>query len=173
MLAFSSRRGGRWDIFRMNVSGGGLANLTRDRFPDAFPDWQPRCHVQGSEDAPSTLAGTDAPELLCSLGQGDVVNGAGGNDTAFGRDGDDQLDGGDGADVLVGGPGLDGLTGGPGADLLNALDGAGGDVVNGDADDLCYADPGDVLAGCTAAPFLPGTVVTGRPEPTLGRPSLR
>ena len=142
-------------------------------FPDVFPDWQPLCHLQGSEDAPSTLAGTDASELLCSLGQGDVVNGVGGNDTAFGREGDDQLDGGDGADILVGGPGVDALTGGPGADLLNALDGAGGDVVNGDADDLCYADPGDVLAGCTAAPFLPGVVVNGRPEPTLGRPSLR
>jgi Tol biopolymer transport system component len=173
MLAFSSRRGGRWDIFRMNVSGGGLRNLSRDRYPDAYPDWQPRCHARGSEDVPSTLTGTDAAELLCSLAQGDAATGAGGNDALFGRDGDDQLDGGEGADVLVGGPGADTLTGGPGADLLNARDGAGGDVVNGDADDLCYADPGDVLAGCVAAPFLPGVVVTGRPLPTLGRPSHR
>ena len=173
MFAFSSRRGGRWDIFRMNVAGGGFVNLTRDGVPDMYPDWQPRCNAQGSDDAPGTIDGTVASELLCSRAQGDVVNGAEGNDTAFGRDGDDQLNGGDGADVLVGGAGLDTLTGGPGADLLNARDGAGGDIVNGDADDLCYADAGDVLAGCTASPFLPGVVVTGRPEPTHGRPSLR
>ncbi|HXV96626.1 MAG TPA: hypothetical protein VD695_08760 [Gaiellaceae bacterium] len=173
MLAFSSRRGGRWDIFRKNVAGGGFANLTRDRAPDGYPDWQPRCHAQGSDDEPGTIAGTDSPELLCSLSQGDTVTAAGGNDAVFGRDGGDVLDGGDGADVLVGGPGVDTLTGGPGADLLNALDGEGGDVVNGDADDLCYADPGDLVTGCTAAPLLPGAAVTGGALSTFDRPSHR
>ncbi len=176
MLAFTSRRSGRWDIFRMNASGGGVLNLTRDRFPDAYPDWQPHCHLTGTEDGPGTLEGTDGSELLCSLSQGDTLNGVGGNDTAFGREGDDQLAGGEGNDVLVGGPGTDTLTGGGGGDLLNALDGAGGDIVNGDADDLCYADPGDVLTGCAAAPFLPGSIVMGRALDRgvpLGRPSHR
>lgn len=93
---------------------------------------------------------------MCSLGAGDTVDAGGGNDTVFGRDGDDVLDGGEGNDVLVGGAGDDILTGGPGADLLNALDGAGGDVVDGDASDLCYADPADVVTGCAASPLLPG-----------------
>ncbi|HSK16895.1 MAG TPA: hypothetical protein VK915_12105 [Gaiellaceae bacterium] len=155
-LVFSGRRKGTWDIFTMDEGGGRLRNLTRDKTPDAWPDWQPRCHLTGSEDGPSTLVGTDAPELVCSLGAGDTVDAGGGNDTVFGRDGDDVLDGGEGNDVLVGGPGADTLTGGAGADLLNALDGAGGDVVEGDASDLCYADPADVVTGCAASPFLPG-----------------
>jgi Tol biopolymer transport system component len=166
-VAYERYAGGRWDIWAKAAAPGGTAiNLTRDRFVDAFPDWQPSCHL-GSPFAWSseTLAGSEARELVCGGHEADALSGLGGDDSLFGNDGDDSLDGGEGNDVLAGGPGADALNGGPGDDLINAADGAPGDTVDGggDAHDVCFADEGDIVTGCVVQPLLGGALATGRP----------
>lgn len=89
---------------------------------------------------PNTLTGNAAANVMRGLGGRDVIRGLGGNDRLFGGPGNDRL---------TGGPGRDRMLGEAGDDLLDARDGARGDVVNGGPGiDTCRADPGDVVIGC-------------------------
>jgi hypothetical protein len=167
-VAYERYAGGHWDIWTKPAAPGGTAvNLTRDRFVDAFPDWQPLCHL-GSPRAfgPETLEGSESGELVCGGSDADILSALGGNDSVFGNDGDDSLDGGEGNDVLAGGSGVDTLVGGPGDDLINAVDGAPGDSIDagGELGDVCYADEGDIVSGCVVQPLLGGVVAAGRPS---------
>ena len=40
-IAFASNRDGNWEIYRMNVDGSNLVNLTNDAQQDNFPAWSP------------------------------------------------------------------------------------------------------------------------------------
>jgi PAP2 superfamily/WD40-like Beta Propeller Repeat/RTX calcium-binding nonapeptide repeat (4 copies) len=172
-LVFERRVNGRWDIYTKRAAPGNRAtNLTRDGSIDWYPDWQPSCHLRASPG--TSLTGSGSPELLCGSEVGDSISGTGGNDSLFGYDSDDALDGGDGNDILVGGAGIDTLTGGPGDDLLNVLDGMPGDTIDagGDPRDLCLADPGDLVIGCSVQPLLAGRVAAGDTT-SVGRTLLR
>jgi Ca2+-binding RTX toxin-like protein len=166
-VAYERYAGGHWDVWTKPAAPGGTAvNLTRDRFVDAFPDWQPLCHL-GSPRAfgPEILDGSESGELVCGGSEADILSALGGNDSVFGNDGDDSLDGGEGNDVLAGGSGVDILVGGTGDDLINAVDGTPGDTIDagGDAGDVCFADEGDIVSGCVVQPLLGGIAAAGGP----------
>ncbi|HXJ63305.1 MAG TPA: hypothetical protein VNN79_06085, partial [Actinomycetota bacterium] len=79
------------------------------------------------------------------------LNGKAGNDQFSGGAGAEVMRGGQGADHLTGGGGADTLRGGRGNDTLNGVDGAAGDLVDGDAGtDTCTSDPGDTVRECEA-----------------------
>jgi TolB protein len=40
-IAFTSLRGGRGQIYSIRADGTGLRRLTKDRYDDGAPDWQP------------------------------------------------------------------------------------------------------------------------------------
>ena len=40
-IAFTTKRGGNFEIYVMNADGSGQRNLTRNRAPDRFPLWSP------------------------------------------------------------------------------------------------------------------------------------
>ncbi|MEU4219753.1 calcium-binding protein [Actinoplanes sp. NPDC026623] len=82
----------------------------------------------------------------------------------------DTLTGDNWRNSLTGGAGTDVLRGLGGEDLLNAMDGAPGDLVDGgDLIDSCQADPGDVLNSCNEPRCLPPTM-TMPPPPTSATP---
>jgi hypothetical protein len=108
------------------------------------------------------LQGMDGNDELHGAGGDDVLEGGNGDDELFGDGGADELTGGadadelhgsGGADTLVGGPGPDTLSGGSDNDTLDAVDGAGGDIVNcggalGTDTDKATVDPGDAVSNC-------------------------
>jgi uncharacterized repeat protein (TIGR01451 family) len=87
-----------------------------------------------------TITGTGGADVICGMAGADHLDGAGGGDTLYGQSG---------GDTLFDHSGLDKLFGGPGADDLNAADGAGSDLVDGQGGtDTCSADPGDTVKHC-------------------------
>ncbi len=124
------------------------------------------CTISGTN-GDDILAGTDGNDVICRLSGNDVLTGKSGNDLLIGGYGADTMSGGGEADTLRGGPGNDALSGGPGNDLvigetgkdglkgndgndtLDAVDGLGGETVNGGGGtDQCTADPGDQVSNC-------------------------
>lgn len=99
---------------------------------------------------PDTMSGGYGSQVLVGLGGADDLSGGYDNDCVIGNGGSDSLDGGYGDDFVYGGAGQDELKGGYGNDVLDARDGAGGDVVNCGAGsaDVAYVDPGDTVKGC-------------------------
>jgi Ca2+-binding RTX toxin-like protein len=82
----------------------------------------------------------------------------------------DTLTGDDWRNSLTGGAGTDVLRGLGGEDVLNAVDGAPGDVADGgDLIDTCAADPGDVLTSCNEPRCEP--TMTMPPPPATGTPT--
>jgi hypothetical protein len=108
------------------------------------------CTQVGAVHEPDRLTGGSGPDVLCGLGGDDVLVGRGGPDHLYGGPSEDQLRGGGDADGLVAGAGTDEAMGEGGADIIDALDGVGGNdhVVGGADDDVCGADPGDVVLSC-------------------------
>ncbi len=108
--------------------------------------------------ASETLNGTAGDDIICGGNGRDTINGRGGNDVIFGQNGKDMLNGGEGNDSIMGGNGKDQVTGGPGIDalrggnakdVLDALDGAPGDSIDGGlGQDTCRPDTGDVTVAC-------------------------
>ena len=91
--------------------------------------------IRLSGDGPSLMIGTAGRDIMCGYGGDDELDGGGGPDF---------LDGGAGGDFLVAGIGRDRLFGRGGADTLCAIDGAGGDHLDGGpASDRYGVDPGD------------------------------
>jgi Ca2+-binding RTX toxin-like protein len=113
-----------------------------------------RVRVEKSE----TLNGTPGDDIICGGNRRDTINGRGGNDVIFGQNGKDVLNGdegndsimgGNGKDRVTGGPGIDALRGGNAKDVLDALDGAPGDSIDGGlGQDTCRPDRGDVTVAC-------------------------
>jgi hypothetical protein len=156
----------RVGIYRDDVNGGPVAGrLTND------------CRIVGTQ-GDDLLVGTDLADLIIGLsgndrltavtadrtgdtlqgGEGnDVLVGSASSDTLSGDAGDDTLSGGAGADTLWGGPGRDHLLGDGGNDVIDARDGAAGDVVSCGTNrsattapsgevDIAYVDRGDVVS---------------------------
>ena len=66
-----------------------------------------------------------------------------------GGEGNDSIMGGNGKDRITGGPGIDALREGNAKDVLDALEGAPGDSIDGGlGQDTCRTDTGDITVGC-------------------------
>jgi Ca2+-binding RTX toxin-like protein len=117
------------------------------------------CTQVGDVNEPDRLIGGSGPDVLCGLGGADVLIGRGGPDHLYGgpsddrlvgRRGGDELRGGDEADRIIAGAGADEAMGEGGVDDIDAVDGVDANdvVVGGADDDLCVADPLDVVLSC-------------------------
>jgi Ca2+-binding RTX toxin-like protein len=98
-----------------------------------------------------TLAGNPSGHNQTQEGGGDdVIDGGNGNNTALNGDAcDDIIRGGKDTDTIEGGSGKDKIYGKGGPDVLDASDGARGDLVNGGAGkDTFSSDPGNRVKGC-------------------------
>lgn len=94
---------------------------------------------------PTTISGGAGDDVLYGGNGADVIHGNDGNDHIYGRGGADHLYGDDGRDYLNGGAGHDSMYGGAGNDVIDANDGAGGDVVDGGTNSSPMSTaPGDV-----------------------------
>src|SRR6266540_358995 len=161
------------DVYRFDAGGAVTAALTESggcAGPDAlqFPNLPTGITLDlgstGSQAVSAgvtlTLSTADGFENVTGTNQVDNVTGnscgnfvllQSGGDTGNGLGGSDELRGKRGADSLTGGSGTDLLKGGFGGDTLNAVDGAGGDTVNGNVGfDTCTFDPGDTVTHCEA-----------------------
>jgi hypothetical protein len=96
------------------------------------------CTIFGTAGSDDNLSGTPNADKICAYDGHDTVFGWGGDDTVTAGLGDDRVNGGDGDDVLKGGPGDDNLQA---EDLVPDND---WDRGNG-GDDICTADPGDIV----------------------------
>jgi Ca2+-binding RTX toxin-like protein len=96
------------------------------------------CTIFGTAGSDDNLSGTSGPDKICAFEGHDTVFGWGGDDVVTAGYGDDRVNGGKGDDVLKGGPGDDNLQA---EDLVPDND---WDRGNG-GDDICTADPGDLV----------------------------
>ena len=124
-------------------------NIQKESILELFP----ACTRVGTP-RDDVIRGTSGDDVICGLGGNDVLRGRGGNDTIVGYGGNDYRAGGPGNDYLAGGRGADRSFGRAGSDSLQSTDGSeGNDELRGGSDpvgaiDSCFADPGDILAGC-------------------------
>src|SRR5262249_50257503 len=97
------------------------------------------CTMIGTVNA-DVMTGTSGADVICGLGGADQIDGSGGSDTIYGQAGAHQRPAPNGTAAL---------RGGPGNARLDASDGAGGDIANGNiGTDPCTADGGDTAAHC-------------------------
>ncbi|MBZ9799557.1 cadherin-like domain-containing protein [Mesorhizobium sp. ES1-4] len=114
---------------------------------DGVETIQQSAHLDVSEPAGESMAGTDGDDVLIGTPYNDLIDARGGNDIVYGREGNDTIHGGDGDDRLIGGDGNDVIWGGRGNDVL--FGGRGDDsLFGGEGNDILYGDAGnDLLLG--------------------------
>ncbi|KRB24078.1 hypothetical protein ASD99_29450 [Mesorhizobium sp. Root695] len=108
---------------------------------------QQSAHLEVTEPAGESIAGTEGDDILIGTPYGDLIDARGGNDVVYGRESNDTIHGGDGDDRLIGGDGNDVIWGGRGHDIL--FGGRGDDTLfGGEGNDTLYGDAGnDLLLG--------------------------
>ena len=154
---FSRRLGGERAIYSIESDGGNAARLgyTEGLDPlmgavepqDTSEGECPDCPFDTADD----LSGGPGEDNIYGGAGNDLIRGGGGADVLVGAEGEDEVRGGDGLDRLLGGPGggLDQLFGEALADVLYVFDEEGGDEADGGTgEDVCAADPDDVVLSC-------------------------
>jgi hypothetical protein len=156
-IVWTSDRGGTYDLYSMRADGSGVTPVTSSAGLDEYPDQRQTCALSGTsplncgETVENWIDAGEGDDVVFTGRGADVVNGGAGADVIVGGGGDDLLNGQDGNDRLQSGPaaGRDVLRGAAGLDFLAALDGAGGDTVNGGPDaDGCQSDKADKRISC-------------------------